>query len=82
MTSEPPVPAQQSGPYITLNLVVPISGIARIPSNNVGAWGERIRNPGEPARSFVVAIWGQQFECTETLEELDSLMGFTPVVHA
>lgn len=82
MTQEPTAAPVQ---YLTLHPLAQTVDIVRIATQHVGGWGEHYRNLGEPPRTYVITVWGQEFDCAESLAELDALMGFeevTPFVAA
>jgi hypothetical protein len=73
------LPVGQPLMYMNLHPLAPMSDYElRIATQHIGAWGSRVRNPGEPPRSFVATIWGEYFDAAETLAELDAIMGYSP----
>jgi hypothetical protein len=66
--------------YMTLHPLVPEQEAVRLATVHIGAWGAHVRNTGEPPRSFVTTVWGATFECSETVAELDAIMGYVAPV--
>ena len=66
-------------PYATIHPTDDLyhANLLRLNTSLIAAWGTRQRLPGEDPRTYVIMNWGGAIDVTETLAQIDALMGYT-----
>jgi len=51
--------------------------LLRLSTASIGAWGTRVRSADVPDQTYIMMTWGFAIDVTETLAQIDALMGYT-----
>ena len=53
------------------------ANILRVSTTNIAAWGTRTRSVDLPNQTYVIMSWGEGIDVSETLAQIDAVMGYT-----
>jgi len=53
------------------------TNLMRVSTADIAAWGTRTRSSEIPNQTYLIMAWGEGFDVSETLAQIDALMGFT-----